>query len=342
MNEFNSPALVQPAIINRLLMKLDSRYFAKNNADKARFRVLAHETFEDTINKYLMNSLFNKSSSNESWDQLSEQQKAEYNAHTTMLSGIGESYLAFNEYLPEGKTLLDYATLYDYDLEDYLFQMEGLHGGGIPPYNLHLSSIWARFLDSKCRFYYSTVTSIASYLISKIEDTWINAVYEVIPNKLVPGSNHGKKKSGGYQWDMKIDANGKEPVYNELQQRCFQYEESRYNELKSEFHNIEDDEPSVFFVRPEDTLHAQFHLDIVVKNVEAAKKIHFNNFFDSCNALRKDEMILNDLVAREVLRVQTFVQKQFEDISNNAQPNIVTLNKNSSVIVAEGISDHFL
>ncbi|WP_457664999.1 hypothetical protein [Thiolapillus sp.] len=41
-----------------------------------------------------------------------------------MTTGIGEDYIDLNECMAEGKTLLDFPTLYDYDYVDYLFQEE--------------------------------------------------------------------------------------------------------------------------------------------------------------------------------------------------------------------------
>lgn len=53
---------------------------------------------------------------------------------------------------------------------------------------------------------------LSSHIIfGVVEDFAFEEIDKLIPNKYVRGKNHGKKqKGGGYLWDHRVDAKGKE------------------------------------------------------------------------------------------------------------------------------------
>jgi len=60
----------------------------------------------------------------EVWNNLPLNDLSQLNWAGLLTTGIGEDYIYLNECMAEGKTLLDFPTLYDYDYADYLFQEE--------------------------------------------------------------------------------------------------------------------------------------------------------------------------------------------------------------------------
>lgn len=74
--------------------------------------------------------------------------------------------------MADGKSLLDFSTLYDYNYDDYLFQedanrREFPHYEGINYYAWRHPS-WARLLINY-QFYYATLTSLATHFVDEIE-----------------------------------------------------------------------------------------------------------------------------------------------------------------------------
>ncbi|MBE0510653.1 MAG: hypothetical protein K0A95_00675 [Chromatiales bacterium] len=85
------------------------------------------------------------------WSDVPLAQLNPLNWASLLTSGIGEDYLYLNESMAEGKSLLDFTTLYDNDYNDHLFQEAAMHRDfpeyeGADDYAWHHPS-WARFSD---------------------------------------------------------------------------------------------------------------------------------------------------------------------------------------------------
>lgn len=109
---------------------------------------------------------------NEVWNNLELSNLNQLNWARLLTTGIGEDYVYLNECMAEGKTLLDFPTLYDYDYADYLFQEEARKRDftdykGIE-YYIYQHPSWVRLLIQQ-RFYYATFTSLATYVLDDIE-----------------------------------------------------------------------------------------------------------------------------------------------------------------------------
>ena len=55
-------------------------------------------------------------------DQFGDEEHLVFNRALLPAAGVGEDFFFLNEYLDEGKTLLDFDTLYEYDYDDHCFQ----------------------------------------------------------------------------------------------------------------------------------------------------------------------------------------------------------------------------
>ena len=65
----------------------------------------------------------------EAWKNVSLTDLNQLNWARLLTAGIGEDYIYLNESMAEGKTLLDFPTLYDYDYADYVFQRRSTQAG---------------------------------------------------------------------------------------------------------------------------------------------------------------------------------------------------------------------
>jgi hypothetical protein len=57
----------------------------------------------------------------EVWNDMPLIDLSQLNWASLLMTGIGEDYIYLNECMAEGKSLLDFPTLYDYDYAGYLF-----------------------------------------------------------------------------------------------------------------------------------------------------------------------------------------------------------------------------
>ena len=333
------------SIFNRLLIRLNPEYFNLPQQEQQLFRMQLTDEHSEKAGIYLLDALFNiktknAEASNAAWEALSQDQKNLYNAYTTLLRGMGEDAFYLNEFFAEGCSLSDFATLYDYDLDDFKFQQqvrkaeadkEGKKPYQTKPYRLYLPHHWARLIDDGC-FYYSTISSLSYYLHSRAEEYINDLIDQLIPHEYKQGSDHGKQEGKGTLWDMRIDANGLEEQLDELKHRCYQYEIDLIESLGERFHGTAPG--AVYLLKHE--MWGDPHLDIVVQNSEAAKRIRFQSFLRDCRALQGLNDDLESLVSEAQHAADQFVHEQYQDIVENFDPKVSRIRKRRKIVMAPG------
>lgn len=332
---------VNEALINRLFMKLNPSFFSLSKDEQLNFMVSFRddEEKEEIMEKFIMKDVLGKKE-DITWDDLSSEEKGVYNAYSTWLSGVGENRLKFSEFLPEGKTLLDYKTVYDYDLMDYEFQEEFRKKNAkvdyeIKPYNLYLSGIWCRFFDENKVFHYSTIESISKHVYWSIESAIHEEIEKLIPHEYVSGKDDGKEENGGYILDLKLSANGKEREYEELRDRAYKYQKEVYNSLEVELHGTDKDAPILYIKRYISDYDKDSHFDIIVKNVAAAKHLELNNLLSKAYEIEGDYKEVEDIKEKYVKKAKEFVQKEYKDIEENFDPTIIKFKKKNKIIISK-------
>ena len=330
-------------------MRLNPTYFSLTTQEQELFRLQLSDSQREVVGLFLLDALFNikrrtKEESDAAWEQLNNKQKNLYNAHTTLLYGIGENAFYFNELFAEGSSLRDFQTLYDYDLDDFNFQQkarkeEANNKEGQPyqikPYRLYLPHRWARLIDDGC-FYYSTISSLSFYLHSEVEEYINEQIDKLIPHDYREGRHHGKReKGGGMRWDMRIDANGLEGQLEELKGRCYRYEATLIENMNEQFHQ---QIPGGVYLLPKD-IDGDPNLDLLVQNADAAKCIHFHTFIRDCRALQRPNDELKCLVENARQEAEKFVHEQFQDVMANFDPKVRELKKRCKVIIAPDAQD---
>ena len=112
------------------LMVADSHYYAWPEKQQERFRATMSEKARNKVQRVLIKCLLGIKCSpqelSDTWDDIPLSKLNMINWANLLTQGIGEDYIFLNEYMAEGKCLLDFSTLYDYDYNDHLFQEEAM------------------------------------------------------------------------------------------------------------------------------------------------------------------------------------------------------------------------
>ncbi len=220
-------------------MKVRPEFFGWSAALQERYGVAIPQDDQARLDQVLLVELFGRKSRTlqaaaRAADRLPIEEQNVWNETILPLIGIGEDSFFLNEWLGEGKTLLDFETLRDYDEDDYRFQEAARAGEDsayvCKPYRGSLYGTWARlFIDE--RFAYASLSMGADYLAMELRDYASDLVRECVPHRYLRGKSHGKREGAGFEWDMRVDAGGQEALLDALQHRVFEYERERYEAL---------------------------------------------------------------------------------------------------------------
>ncbi|KZZ76354.1 hypothetical protein A3767_01295 [Oleiphilus sp. HI0133] len=329
------------ALVKRLLIKLHPEFFALTEQEQNRIRQRLYLDHTEQVDTYLYKELFGlRYDPTIGEDQLNSLQLNRFNAHTTALCGIGKNSLKLNELHGGDFDLTQFPTLRDYDVHEFNFQQDARkkHSSATfaeRPYRLYLHHVWARIIDDQSAFWYLTLSSLSFYLLDALENPKRDLVDELIPNELVEGENHGKSESGGFVWDWKCNAYGKERELEELQDRVREYQSTRYHVLNDEFH---DQQVSIYMIERDDDPD-EASMSIVVNNASAAAKVRFTHFLTDCAALSKNASEIEELKQREIELQEAFIREQYQDICDNFDPKVVKLKKKYKVVFSSKALD---
>ncbi|KZZ14089.1 hypothetical protein A3750_02505 [Oleiphilus sp. HI0079] len=236
--------------------------------------------------------------------------------------------------------LTQLATLRDYDEHEFDFQQDARKKHDPDkyierPYRLYLHHVWARALDAELSFWYLTLSSLSYHLLDALEKSALDLVDELIPYELVRGENHGKSESGGFVWDWKRNAYGKERELEELQDRVREYQSTRYHVLNDEFH---DQQASIYMIERDDDPN-EASMSIVVNNASAAQQVRFTHLLKDCTALSEYALEIEGLKRREVALQEAFIREQYQDICDNFDPTVVKFKKKYKVVFSSEALD---
>ena len=223
------------AAVRKALIAAEAHYYAWTPEQQERFRATMGEDAGRKVQGVLLDDLLDikcrADEVDEVWNDVPLADLNQLNWARLLTTGVGEDYIYLNECMAEGKTLLDFPTLYDYDYADYLFQEEARKRDfpdykGIEYYACRHPS-WVRLLIQE-QFYYATFTSLATHVLDGVESAGNEIIRQLIPHEYVDGKNHGKQDEGGFLWDMKIDAAGQEARLDALRNRWYGYQQERW------------------------------------------------------------------------------------------------------------------
>ena len=329
------------AAARKALMAADPHYHAWPDEQQERFRATMDEDSCNTVRRVLLGSLLNIQCTNEkvseAWESVPLSKLNRLNWARLLTSGIGEDYVYLNESLADGKSLLDFTTLYDYDYDDHLFQEDArrqhFDNYEAADYYGYRSSSWVRLMIDG-DFSYSTFISLATHLKGEIEEAGDDIIEQLIPHKYIDGEDHGKPEKGGTLFDVKLDAGGQEGQLDELQSRWRSYLEERWLSMCK----INAENPPAAYALERDWS-GDPHCDFIFNNETSLKKIRWRHFLSDCKPLMQDYSAVERELEREVKKAKEFLTENHQDIQDNFDPNLIKFRKNRKVIFAPGALD---
>ncbi len=325
----------------KALIAADARYYAWTPEEQERFRATMSEDARRRVQRVLLDDLLDikcrADEVDEVWDDVPLNDLNQLNWVRLLTTGIGEDFIHLNECMAEGKTLLDFPTLYDYDYADYLFQEEARKQDftdykGIE-YFAYQHPSWVRLLIHE-QFYYSTFTSLATYVLDEIESAGNEIIKQLIPHEYVDGNNHGKQEQGGFLWDVKVDAAGQEVQLDELKSRWYGYQRKHWLALSQS--NAQ--RPPAVYVHDKDW-DDDPHRVFVFTNERTLKQIRWRHFLSDCRPLLAEYAEVEKFLAEEIDRANDWLVKNHQDIQENFDPKVVKLRKKRKIILTGSALD---
>jgi hypothetical protein len=227
--------------------------------------------------------------------------------------------------------------LYDYDYADHLFQEQARKEDSKDykgsDYYAFRWPPWVRLLIND-EFYYATFTSVATQLCDDIEEAGREYIEQLIPHKLVEGINHGKQEKGGVLWDYKEEANGQEQQLKELQHRWYPYLHKCWLAISQINTGLE---PAVY--TKDQQWDQDPHRSFIFTNEKTLKKVHWRTFLSDCKPLMADYSILNKQLDQEIEKAKSFLDKNYQDIMDNYDPDVIKLRKKTKIVMSLGFLD---
>lgn len=317
------------------VMFANHHYFDWTEAEQERYRAQIPKRDNFLIDKSLLRDLFSievesDEEVDDAIDNLEPHQLEKYNRHKQAIEGIGQDSFSLSEQLGD-KTVLDFPTLGDYDLWDFEFQeasrKEDIKGYEEQPYQGNLFWSWARLIIND-EFHYGFLTMASGYIISRTEEFALKYIQELVPHEIIRGSQHGKAEGSKLRFDLKIAANGKEEMVEELTERLFSdYLPSFYQRILAEW----DAETRGETYIQRKTENGERHVIFIFSDKDTLTRIRFKNFVTDCETCEGDKTALDDVIDTGRENVKVYLDEQFEDVKANFDPKVAKLRRRNKV-----------
>ena len=312
------------AVLRRAIIATNPEYFSWTEKEQEKYR--GQRKWEDDFIffRIIFKELFDfkaetQEELDEYYDELSIKDNLILNQTILPMRGIGEDNFFLNESFGEGKSLLDFETLYDYDYDDHCYQEKArerdFEGYSKKPYRGSFYGTWAN-LEIDGEFTYASLSMLSSHILfGVVEDFAFGKINKLIPYKYVRGKNHGKKqKGGGYLWEQRVDAKGKEGQLDELKGRLWEYLSGRFYEFSDaankKYHG------KVYIIERSD-VDGDPYIDFLFSDMALLKKIHFKSFVKDIRETLGDIQEVYDAIEREKELVRKFLNDAYKDVMEN-------------------------
>lgn len=332
--------------LRRAVIAVSPDFFAWSLEEQERFAAHLSHDDRETLDRVLLEELFGIAVESDdggllTLDELDHVELNLFNAAALPLFGIGKDCFFLNEHFAEGDSLLEYATVAAWDRSDFELQEEARRKEDPAyegrPYRGALDHAWARLFVGE-DLVYANLTMVAGYLRSAVEEHGSDLIDTLVPHRYVPGKEHGRRVGQGFQWDMRPDAGGREPLLEELQHRHYDYLGDRYEALSASW----DAEAlgAVYLVeRFEDSDRC---LDVLFADRAALEAVRFRSFLDDCRTLERPAPELTPHVDTEKAAVEAFLHRTLEDLEAHWDPALVRFKRRRKVVLAPGVAEDLL
>jgi hypothetical protein len=174
---------------------------------------------------------------------------------------------------------------------------------------------------------------MAGYLLSITDESGSDRISELIPHDYVDGPNHGKRESGGFLYDKRVDAGGLEAQLEELQDRFNRYTSERYKALAEEFHRK--GHRRVYVIDRSTAYDPR--MDFVFSEKTALQAVRFRHFMEDCRRIMGDAEELETLIEQERQAVLDYLERMHQDILRSFDPRVLRFRKKRKIILADGV-----
>ncbi len=240
------------------------------------------------------------------------------------LQGIGDDCFWLNEVMGD-RLLTDFETLRDYDSHDYAVQEEHRTRADatyIPkPYRGSLYAEWARLFGEESELIYATLFCAAGYLLCQIEEAGEAAIERLVPHRIVRGPKDGQSAANGTIMDIRVDADGFEEIYEQLNDRFHTYQRDRYETLLKRWDRTTPAEAWVI----DRTTPGDHEWTFIFSNKGALGKVRLRHFLSDCHAIAGDRHPLDAMTTEERARATRFLEEQHAQIMTDFDPKVRTL-----------------
>jgi hypothetical protein len=329
-------------ILRRAIIAANPEYFSWTEEEQEKYR--GHRKWEDDFMffRVIFKELFGfkaetQEELDEYYNELSIKDNLVLNQTILPMRGIGEDNFYLNESFGEGKSLLDFKTLYDYDYDDHCYQENArerdFEGYSKKPYRGSLYGTWAS-LEIDGNFTYASLSMLSSHILfGVVEDFAFEEINKIIPYKYVRGKNHGKKqKSGGYLWEQRVDAKGKEGQLDELKGRFWEYLSARFYKFSD---STNKKYPGKVYMIEKLDVDGDPYIDFLFSDMSLLKKIHFKSFVRDIRETMGDVQEVYHAIEKEKELARKFIHDAYKNVMENYDPKIVKFKKKRKVVIAE-------
>lgn len=329
---------MMPPELRRAIIKIIPEYFFWDEARQELYRVNIPKEDLFKIKQYLLKEVFDITVSDQeelddAHDDMNDKRLLQNNSMLLYLQGIGEDLFYLNEHFGDGKNLLSFPTLYDYDLDDYKYQeksrKETVENYEERPYRGSLYFTWARLMIDD-EFNYCSLCMVSGYILSRIEESGMDYIEKLIPHEFKHGKNHGKEEGAGYLLDIKTDAKGLELHLDELKHRLWKHLKAVHEKFIDEFDKKQ--MKRVFIVNQSGKDDPNYLFLFTDK--EVLKNIYFKSFMSCCRKFeQKDHSDLLKKLEKEKQDVIEYLDFHYKDIMDNFDPKIVRFGKKYKIMI---------
>lgn len=309
------------AILRHAITQVKPAYFSWPIEEQEKYRVALPPDEWFRIQQIVLRALFQTEVTTEdeldaTKRSLNDAQHALRNGTLLPLYGVGDDFFWLDENLGD-RTLLDFATLYDYDIWDHRFQEETRKDES-PEYvpQMYRGSLYlacARLLIEG-RFNYAMLSMAAGYLRSQIEEAGYQQMQKLIPHHHVDGERHGRRTKTGTIWDQRIDAGGMEGQLQELRSHFWSYLDARYAELRQEF----DSSAATAVWMIDRSTPEENRVHFVFSDKTALQHVRLRHFVHDCRSRHLDVAMLEDATERERFEAERFLSDSYAKIADTA------------------------
>ena len=170
----------------------------------------------------------------------------------------------------------------------------------------------------------------AGYIYLRLCDRSSELLKCHIPYRYRRGRFHERREGKYRRWDMRLEANGREALVEEIQRRIWAYEEERLECLLTQWDV--GSRSCVYFVEEAGSPRATTH--IVFSNKSALERVRFSSLLPDCRAIQQHDRALTEAIEVERSLLARFIAVQCTEAVRSCDPRIVRLPRGYRVLMA--------